>query len=279
MSSVTVRPGDTLSGIASQYGVDLGALEAANPQIADFNVINIGDAINVPDGFDPPAPPSNDPAPGGGLSTYMVQPGDTLGGIASSLGVSLDALEAANPQITNPDLISVGDQINVPGAGSAPVPDPTPAPAPAPAPSSSSSASDVAARYLGRRSDELEQSGQLDMQTWVPANVDCANFVSGCLEQAGDIDPSLRSASVTQLAANLRGAGWHDVDMSQARPGDVVCMDGGEGAYQHVEIFAGWQSNGQPYFIGSNNVNADGTQSITYDYGGWQSGFHVIQKP
>lgn len=46
----TVVPGDTLSGIAGQFGVDLGALEADNPQIADFDVINVGQVINIPVG-------------------------------------------------------------------------------------------------------------------------------------------------------------------------------------------------------------------------------------
>ena len=53
---------------------------------------------------------------GGG--SYTVQPGDTLSGIASRHGVSLTDLLAVNPQITNPNLIQPGQQINLPaGAG------------------------------------------------------------------------------------------------------------------------------------------------------------------
>lgn len=51
-------------------------------------------------------------------STHTVQAGDTLSGIASQSGVSLAQVEAANPQITNPDVITVGDLVNLPGAGS-----------------------------------------------------------------------------------------------------------------------------------------------------------------
>lgn len=47
-------------------------------------------------------------------STYQVQSGDTLGSIATRLGVSTEALIGANPQISNPNLIYPGDQINVP---------------------------------------------------------------------------------------------------------------------------------------------------------------------
>ncbi|HUW65727.1 MAG TPA: LysM domain-containing protein [Spirochaetia bacterium] len=51
------------------------------------------------------------------MGTYMVQPGDTMSGIASMFGVSLAALVAANPQIANPDLIYPGQVINIPGGG------------------------------------------------------------------------------------------------------------------------------------------------------------------
>jgi LysM repeat protein len=47
-------------------------------------------------------------------STHTVQSGDTLSGIAAQSGVSLWSLESANPQIKNPNLIYVGQQVNVP---------------------------------------------------------------------------------------------------------------------------------------------------------------------
>jgi len=46
--------------------------------------------------------------------TYTVQHGDTLGGIAAAHGVSLEALQQANPQIHNPDVIYPGDHVNIP---------------------------------------------------------------------------------------------------------------------------------------------------------------------
>jgi len=45
---------------------------------------------------------------------YIVQPGDTLSCIAARAGVRLQALVAANPQITNPDLIHSGNTIHIP---------------------------------------------------------------------------------------------------------------------------------------------------------------------
>ena len=45
---------------------------------------------------------------------YKVKAGDTLGKIATAHYTTLKAILAANPQITNPDLIHVGDLIKIP---------------------------------------------------------------------------------------------------------------------------------------------------------------------
>ena len=53
------------------------------------------------------------------LATYLVQPGDTLSGIAASHGASLAAVEAANPQVANPNLIFAGQSVEIPEGASA----------------------------------------------------------------------------------------------------------------------------------------------------------------
>jgi len=48
--SYIVKPGDTLSKIATRSGVTLAQLLQANPQVTDPNKIKVGDVINLPDG-------------------------------------------------------------------------------------------------------------------------------------------------------------------------------------------------------------------------------------
>lgn len=140
-------------------------------------------------------------------------------------------------------------------------------------------AAEVARKFLGWTEYKLEPSGKLDMHQWVPKDVDCANFVSGCLEKAGLIPKGAHSDMVTGLRDNLKARGWHSVSLKNAKPGDVVCFDGPDGPFQHVEIFDHWQGK-TPVFIGSNNVLQDGTQKITYDVGGtWAYKFHVYAPP
>lgn len=46
--------------------------------------------------------------------TYTVEAGDLLGTIAQRFGVSLDEILAANPQITDPNTIQIGDVVTIP---------------------------------------------------------------------------------------------------------------------------------------------------------------------
>src|SRR4029453_14000178 len=99
MARYIVRSGDTFSAIASRFGMTLAALEAANPQIADPNRIFPGQVITIP---------ARSPAPG---PPYVGQPGEPLPAIPSRFGMTLAALEAANPQIADPNRIFPGQVI------------------------------------------------------------------------------------------------------------------------------------------------------------------------
>ncbi|AIZ01714.1 lysin [Arthrobacter phage vB_ArtM-ArV1] len=107
VSQCIVDAGDTLAGIAAQFGVDLNALIHLNG-IANPDVIFPGQLLNLP-AKAAPAPAAPAPA----VSQVIVDPGDTLGGIAAQFGVNVHDLARVNG-ITNPDYIQVGQVLNLP---------------------------------------------------------------------------------------------------------------------------------------------------------------------
>jgi LysM repeat protein len=62
----------------------------------------------------PTAPPTPSPTPEPTTVTHTIQPGDTLFGISVQYGVTVEQILAANPQVTNPNLIQVGQVIVIP---------------------------------------------------------------------------------------------------------------------------------------------------------------------
>ena len=81
-------------------------------------------AVQTPEGVVAAQTPIPTPTP----FTYTVQPGDTISSIALRFGVSMDDLQAANPEIS-PNAMSVGQVINIPSNTENPSGEPTPTPA------------------------------------------------------------------------------------------------------------------------------------------------------
>jgi LysM repeat protein len=104
--TLVIRAGDTLFSIARRLGTTVAALLAVNPGI-DPNNLQVGQVICLP----VPAP-GPVPCPGGRI--HVVQPGETLFTIARRNGIPLPLLIAANPQITDPNRIQIGQQICIP---------------------------------------------------------------------------------------------------------------------------------------------------------------------
>ena len=87
----TVRRGDTLSALAARAGVSLATLAALNHRRADGLLI-AGATIELPGAAPTAAAPATTPAP----SRYVIEPGDTLSGLAARAGVSERHLAAIN---------------------------------------------------------------------------------------------------------------------------------------------------------------------------------------
>jgi len=107
-----VARGDTLKSLATRFGTTVDALLAANKNITNANVIYEGQrlTVNVAPTTPPPATPP--PAPGG--QTYYALKDDTLRKIAAKFNTTVDAILKANPKISNPNLIYVGQAITIP---------------------------------------------------------------------------------------------------------------------------------------------------------------------
>jgi LysM repeat protein len=109
-------------------------------------------ATSVPPTPAPPAPaPAAPAAPT--FTTYVVQRGDSLVGIARKFGTTSTVLQRLNT-ITNPSRIFAGQVLRIPGAGSAPAAPSTGAPSSAP-PAAPPANAGQAATYVIQRGDRL----------------------------------------------------------------------------------------------------------------------------
>ncbi|MFC4356032.1 LysM peptidoglycan-binding domain-containing protein [Chryseomicrobium palamuruense] len=94
-----VKQGDTMWKIARMHGITLQQLIDENPQIQDPNKLTVGMKVYLPTSL---------------FHRHVVKAGETLWTIAQKYHVDFQELKAANPQLTNPDVISPGDIIWVP---------------------------------------------------------------------------------------------------------------------------------------------------------------------
>jgi len=99
-ASYTVRPGDTLTGIARRNGVSVSQLAAAN-SLPNPNRIYAGTSLRIPQ------------AGSGGAGVHTVVVGDTLTGLARRYRVSVPALAGANG-VGSSGLIRIGQRLRIP---------------------------------------------------------------------------------------------------------------------------------------------------------------------
>lgn len=100
-----VRPGDTLLGLARQYGVSMAAIQLANG-LGESTALRAGQKLHIPGGPTWPGESSF-------WIVHIVRPGETLVNIAQSFGVTPSDLTRING-LADPGLIRTGQAIVIP---------------------------------------------------------------------------------------------------------------------------------------------------------------------
>lgn len=107
----TIRYGDTLTDVASLYGVTFTQLRADN-NISDVNLIYFGRTLcinpaNITTGLVPPPPVG---------SECPIRSGYSLSGVAFATGSAVRSI-AQNNRIANPNFIFAGETLLIPAPG------------------------------------------------------------------------------------------------------------------------------------------------------------------
>lgn len=100
-TTYVVKRGDTLYGIANSYGVTVDEIKILNNLIS--NLLSIGQELMIP--TDKTITETN-------YEVYTVLSGDTLYGIASRYGVSVDEIKILNKLTSN--LLTIGQRLQIP---------------------------------------------------------------------------------------------------------------------------------------------------------------------
>ncbi|MDO5532637.1 LysM peptidoglycan-binding domain-containing protein [Sutterella sp.] len=106
----TVRSGDTLSSIASRYGVSVQKLRRQNRLTS--SALRVGDRLEIPEEDAPKAPPMPATSASPGTAEHVVRSGDTLSGIAGRYGTTVAKLRAANG--LRGSNLSIGQRLVIP---------------------------------------------------------------------------------------------------------------------------------------------------------------------
>ncbi len=203
---VIVQPGDSLTRLASRYGITIGQLAAANG-LSWNSWLYAGQRLTIPTSV-----PLN-PAPLPSGSTYVVRAGDTLMRIAAHHGVSVSQLATLNGLYWN-SWVYVGQRLAIPGGQAAP--------APSPAPSTPSGSDSV---YVVRAGNTL-----FSIAKWNGTTVSAIQAANGLSSATIYVGQRLKIPGATTTptqppapapapapSPGTGGAKWIDVNLSQQR--------------------------------------------------------------
>ncbi|MNZ31386.1 Gamma-D-glutamyl-L-diamino acid endopeptidase 1 [compost metagenome] len=103
-----VKQGDSLYALSQKYGVPLQKIIEANPQISNPNVLALGEKVKIPTA--PVSVPDNSEV----YYKHTVKQGDTLWKLSKAWGIPLKDMVEANPQLKNPNVLMLGEVVNIP---------------------------------------------------------------------------------------------------------------------------------------------------------------------
>lgn len=192
----TVQPGDYLAKIARQFNTTVTAILSVN-NIPNPNLIFPGQQLVIPTGGTTPPPATSVPAttppvatsspatpPPTGQTIHVVQPGETLSGIARRYGTTTTAIAQANG-IVNPNLIFVGQQLIIPVGGTAPQPTAVPGQPTAPPPNPGTGFELGGQTFTFGFPDQMRQAGMRWAKAQVRYNLgDSPSIAAGVINTA-----------------------------------------------------------------------------------------------
>lgn len=263
-NSYTVKSGDTLGAIASAHKTSVSALAKLNG-IANVNRLSIGQVLKVTGTASAtPAPTPSKPAGSSsskpnnsvaGATTYTIVRGDTLSGISSKHGLSVNSLMTMNG--LNSHIIHIGQKLQLDGAAvSKPTTGQTAAPKP---PAASNSGIGV---YSAVVSNALAQKGV--PYVWGGQSTrgfDCSGFIHYIFNQSG----------VSMSRTNTAGYYSRSYGINNPVPGDLVFFDNTyKRGLSHMGIYLG---NGNFVHAGSKGI-AVGNVNDSY----WKTKFNSYKR-
>jgi cell wall-associated NlpC family hydrolase len=259
-----VQDGDTVSGIASRFGISSTSV-IWNNNLESVDSLSLGQQLHLPtsDGI-----------------VYEVQPGDTLSDIAAGFSVDVQAIIAfpAN-SLSDGNSLAVGQTIFIPGGimpapvatatGAPPESTPPPAtvaatPAPVPLPVPDDNSSDLGSRAVAlarsRTGSPYAPNGD------GPNSFDCSGLVNWVYSQLG-VDVPRSAADQYNWAT--------PVSRDDMEPGDLVFFSGttSSGGITHVGIYAG----GNGVIMAVDNGDVVREVSLGEDY--WNGHFAAAGRP
>jgi LysM repeat protein len=227
--SVTVRPGETLSEIASRHGMSVDRLMAING-IRNADHVEAGQSLRVSGRV---ASASGGGAASGagyqrGASEHVVRPGESLSTIADGYGMPMSRIVAING-ISDPDLVQAGTRLKLTGsppprpAAAAPRPAAvtvTPRPAAQPTPQAAVAA---APRPATSGLATTPGNGRPDWRPYGPLQVDWANWqpmggsmVAPTLNDEGQTLYLAVNCTARKINATSQAGQWKTWDDPQA---------------------------------------------------------------